>query len=96
MFRARRRPLLRGAMMAGAGAAVYHAGKQHEAREQEEPDQEQQVDDTSQAPADEAPPEAAASTGTVDELERLKGLRDEGALTQAEFDAAKQKVLGTA
>src|SRR5215475_8010424 len=79
----RRRPLLRGAMMAGAGAAVYHAGKQHEAREQEELDQEQ-VADTSPAPEDEAPPEAAASTGTADELERLKELRDEGALTQAE------------
>lgn len=30
MVMRRRRPLLRGAMLAGAGAAVYHAGKRHQ------------------------------------------------------------------
>jgi Short C-terminal domain len=90
---ARRRPLLRGAMLAGAGAAVYHAGKRHEAREQQEYE-DQQYADASQAQPAPAPPPAAGGTGTADELERLKGLLDQGALTPAEFDAAKQKVLG--
>lgn len=32
--------------------------------------------------------------GTVEELERLAALRDRGALTEAEFAAAKARVLG--
>jgi membrane protease subunit (stomatin/prohibitin family) len=79
---------MRGAMLAGAGAAVYHAGKRHEANAQPEDDQDQQIDEVSQ---DQAP--APASNDMVTELERLKGLLDSGALTQDEFDAAKQKVL---
>jgi membrane protease subunit (stomatin/prohibitin family) len=83
--------LVRGAMLAGAGAAVYHAGKRHEASEQQEAEQDQQL--AGQSEAQQAAPAPEASTGTVSELERLKDLLDEGALTQAEFDAAKQKVL---
>ena len=43
-----------------------------------------------------APPEAPAPTSTesYDDLMRLKGLLDAGVLTQAEFDAQKQKILG--
>jgi membrane protease subunit (stomatin/prohibitin family) len=88
LMRRRRRPLMRGAMLAGAGAAVYHAGKRHQANAQPEDDQDQQTDEVSQ---DQAP--APASNDMVTELERLKGLLDSGALTQDEFDAAKQKVL---
>jgi hypothetical protein len=37
---------------------------------------------------------AAPSTGeSMDELTKLKGLLDAGVLTQAEFDAQKQKIL---
>jgi hypothetical protein len=92
MVMRRRRPLLRGAMLAGAGAAVYHAGKRQEADEQQEADdqQVQQPDGTSEG---QGAPAQQASGGTVSELERLKDLLDEGALTQDEFDAAKQQVL---
>jgi membrane protease subunit (stomatin/prohibitin family) len=79
---------MRGAMLAGAGAAVYQAGKRHQANAQPEYDQDQQLDEVSQ---DQAP--APASNDMVTELERLKGLLDSGALTQDEFDAAKQKIL---
>jgi hypothetical protein len=76
---ARRRPLLRGAMLAGAGAAVYHAGKRHEARDQQESEEDQRFADTDQAPpAPASPPPAATGTGIADELERLKGLLDQG------------------
>ncbi len=74
----RRRPLLRGAMLAGTGAVAYRAGKRSQANAQHEDDQDQP---------------AAPSTDTVTELERLKALLDQGALTQAEFDAAKQQIL---
>jgi membrane protease subunit (stomatin/prohibitin family) len=76
-------------MLAGTGAAVYSAGKRHEAREQDK--QDQQAHDT--AEGQQSNSAAQASSGTVSELERLKDLLDDGALTQAEFDAAKQKVL---
>jgi Short C-terminal domain len=42
-----------------------------------------------------APPPAAPSGGLADELERLATLRDQGALTDAEFQAQKAKLLGT-
>ena len=45
------------------------------------------------APAAPAAAEGASSAGGYDELMRLKGLLDAGVLTQAEFDAQKQKVL---
>jgi hypothetical protein len=38
---------------------------------------------------------AAAGVSTADELAKLQSLRDSGALSQAEYDALKQKVIGT-
>jgi uncharacterized membrane protein YebE (DUF533 family) len=92
-MRRRRRPLLRGAMLAGTGAVAYHAGKRHEAEQQDESDQDQQPDDMSRDQAAPEPSAPAAQTGTVGELERLKALLDQGALTPAEFDAAKRRIL---
>jgi len=49
-------------------------------------------------PEQPAPPvaEAAASAADpYDQLMKLKQLLDAGALTQAEFDAQKQKILGS-
>ena len=51
-----------------------------------------------QAPAEEqAVPEAAAPSAddSMERLTELKGLLDSGVLTQAEFDAQKQKILQT-
>ena len=42
-----------------------------------------------------APPTSAPSvSGSYDDLMKLKELLDAGVLTQAEFDAQKQKILG--
>jgi hypothetical protein len=92
----RRRPLMRAAMVGGAG---YAAGKRRARTEQHEYDQDAQLAGTQQAPPPAAPPPAAAApaaTSAADRLEALKNLKellDSGVLTQAEFDAQKQQLL---
>jgi len=39
-------------------------------------------------------PPAAASAGTIEQLEQLAELKRTGALTEAEFEAAKRRILG--
>jgi hypothetical protein len=101
----RRRPLARAAMVGGAG---YMAGKRMAATSQREQEQEARLEEleaqqTQQQyappppppPPAAAPPPAPAAGGTdlVGKLTELKGLLDAGALTQEEFDAAKQQLL---
>jgi membrane protease subunit (stomatin/prohibitin family) len=100
MFR-RRRPLLRAAVV---GGGAYMAGK-HMARSQDdqyaaEADQNQRLSDLEsqqQAPPASAAPAAAppASSATIDQLKQLAELHQQGVLTDAEFAAAKAKLLGT-
>lgn len=94
----RRRPLLRAAMVGGAG---YMAGKRRAGTEQHEYDQDAQLAGMQQ-PAPAAPPPAAApapaamsEADRIQALKNLKDLLDTGVLTQAEFDAQKQKLLNT-
>ena len=89
----RRRPLARAAMVGGvaytaskAGARSAAAGADQTAAP-EEPEVQQQA-----AVADPAPAEPSANE-SMEELTKLKGLLDAGVLTQAEFDAQKQKIL---
>jgi membrane protease subunit (stomatin/prohibitin family) len=94
MFR-RRRPLLRAAVV---GGGAYVAGK-HMARKQDdqyaaEADQNQRISDLESQPAQSAPAEPAGSA-TVDQLKQLSELHQQGVLTDAEFAAAKAKLLGT-
>lgn len=100
MFVPRRRPLMRAAMMGGAG---YMAGKRAQRTNYREAEQEERISGLEQQQyAQQAPPQqaapapaAAAPAGgdLVSRLTELKGLLDAGALTQAEFDAAKAKIL---
>jgi putative oligomerization/nucleic acid binding protein len=104
MFRPRRRPLMRAAMVGGVGYAAGRRGANTRAREGE---QEQRLEALEQqqapapaaaamAPPTEAPAAAPAAGGGVDivgELTKLKGLLDAGVLNQEEFEAAKAKVL---
>jgi hypothetical protein len=48
-----------------------------------------------QAQFDQYVRETAGSGGAAAEIERAKGLLDSGAITQAEFDAIKQKALAS-
>ncbi|WP_426574532.1 SHOCT domain-containing protein [Aquihabitans sp. McL0605] len=87
-------------MVGGVAAAAHHAGKrsaENQAAEQAQDAQladlqaQQQYAQPQYAPPPPAP--AAGGTDMVAELTSLKGLLDSGVLTQAEFDAQKQKVL---
>jgi hypothetical protein len=107
MFMRRRRPLLRAAMVGGAG---YVAGK-HRAQSQEaEQGQDERISTLEQqqaAPQQAAPqqaaappvaaPQSAAPAGggsIVDKLKELSDLKASGALNDAEFDQAKAQLLG--
>ncbi|HSP90661.1 MAG TPA: SHOCT domain-containing protein [Vicinamibacterales bacterium] len=94
----RRRPLVRAAVV---GGAAYHVGKKTQQGRQAEADQDAQIAELQQQQAaqQQAPPPApaqaapAAGGGLADELAKLKSLLDSGVLNQAEFDAAKQRII---
>lgn len=105
-MRRRRRPLMRGAMVAGAGYAVAKSGDKKRAAEQEQNQQiaaqQQQIDQlqAQQAPPPPAPAPApapaapaAAEDDRVDQLVKLKGLLDAGVLSEDEFAAEKARIL---
>jgi membrane protease subunit (stomatin/prohibitin family) len=87
----RRRPLMRAAMVGGAAYAVGKHAQRENYREDEQEARLQQLEGQQYA----APPVAPAGgpTDIASNLAQLKSLLDQGALTQAEFDAAKQKLL---
>ncbi len=85
----RRRPLRRAAVVGGVAAVAHHAGKNSGQAQAEQANQQN-------APA--PPPAPAPAVGGQDmvtQLENLKKLLDDGVLTQAEFDAQKQKILAS-
>jgi hypothetical protein len=87
----RRRPLMRAAMV---GGGAYIAGKKVQQGRQQDADQDARLDDVEDQQAAAAP--APAGEGTSDMLEQLAklgDLRKQGVLTDAEFDAQKQKLL---
>ena len=104
----RRRPLMRGAMVAGAGYAVAKSGDKKRAAEQAQNQQiaaqQDQIDQlqAQQAPAPPPPqqyaapapaPAAAPEEDRVDQLVKLKGLLDAGVLSEDEFAAEKARIL---
>jgi hypothetical protein len=94
MFMRRRRPLLRGAMI---GGTAYAVGRHSQRASAERDDQEQRLEDVEANQQAQSTPAAAPapSTDLVSRLKELSGLKDSGALTQEEFDAAKAKLLAS-
>jgi hypothetical protein len=86
----RRRPIARAAVrttaVVGTAAVVggHMANKQAAQAQQAAPE----------APAAPAPEPAAAAPDPVEQLTQLAALKDSGALTEAEFEAQKAKILG--
>jgi hypothetical protein len=103
---ARRRPLLRAAVV---GGGAYMAGKSKARRQAEqaqmEDEQNARLSDLEQqqsypqvppqqVPRQEAPAQAASSP-MIDQLNRLAELHKQGVLSDEEFAAAKAKLFGT-
>jgi Short C-terminal domain len=88
MFR-RRRPLLGAAMI---GGTAYAAGKSS-IRNQQREDEEQARLEALEYQSTQPPPAAGGPTDLAAKLTELKGLVDQGVLTDDEFTAAKQKLL---
>ncbi|MFL6241149.1 MAG: SHOCT domain-containing protein [Actinomycetes bacterium] len=80
----RRRVLVAGA---ATGAVAYHEGKKHGRRQEQE--QADEATDYAPAPPEDTGPDA----GDLDQIQKLADLHSSGALTDAEFSAAKQKLL---
>ena len=83
----RRRPLMRAAMVGGAGYAV---GKRRAANAEQQ--QTQAAASQAQPPA--APPAGGQSSETdrIDALTKLKSLLDSGVLTQEQYESERQRL----
>jgi hypothetical protein len=91
---ARRRPLLRAAVV---GGGAYAMGKQSARREAAEQSSESApMDGAGQDQPASGPPVAASSEPSVsDQLTQLSRLHQEGSLSDDEFAAAKSRLLGS-
>jgi hypothetical protein len=72
------------------GATAHHARGVGAAQAEQQAAVQQAAPPAAAAP----PPPAAAAVDPYAELKQAKELLDQGILTQAEFDAQKQKILG--
>ena len=91
MMMRRRRPLMRAAMV---GGVAYHAGKRVQEGREEDYDRDQRIAELEAQQATNAPAAApAAPQVDIEQLEKLAQLKDQGILTQAEFDVQKAKLL---
>jgi membrane protease subunit (stomatin/prohibitin family) len=88
----RRRPLARAAMLGGTAYVAGRAGARAGARSAA-PQQQYAEPEYAPAPAAYAAPPGESNQESMAELSQLKQLLDTGVLTQAEFDAQKQKIL---
>jgi hypothetical protein len=88
-----RRPLLRAAAGAATAGIAYHQGKKR-AQQDAYNEQASAAYAATAAPMAPAAPAQAPPAGSASELERLARLHESGALTDAEFGAAKSQLLG--
>lgn len=94
----RRRPLLRAAAV---GGGAYYMGKRHAEGQQQEADQDQRIGDLESqqtaapapAPAPAPPASEGISAETVQRLQELGKLHEQGILTDEEFSTQKERLL---
>jgi Short C-terminal domain len=87
----RRRPLLRAAAI---GGGAYAMGRRRAEGQAQEADQDQRIGDLeSQPAAPAAAPSGGMSQESIERLEQLGKLHEQGVLTDEEFSQQKQKVL---
>ena len=89
------RGVARTAVIAGTATAVSNRVSRRQAnrwsqQEEQQYAQQQQYAQPTPAPA---PPAPAPGSDTVSQLQKLAEMKSQGVLTDAEFDAAKAKVL---
>ena len=92
MFR-RRRPIARAAVVGGVAYTAGKAGANSAAASADESAAAEQPETQEPAAAADPAPAEPSADDSMEELTKLKGLLDAGVLTQAEFDAQKQKIL---
>jgi len=94
----RRRPLLRAAVV---GGAAYHAGKRVQEGRDADYERDARMDELEQQQAmqQQAAPAAAPAGGITDDaieqIQKLGQLKEQGLITDDEFEAQKRKLLGT-
>ena len=93
MFMRRRRPLMRAAMIGGGAYAAGKAGQRAAYREESQNARLDELEAAQQPPTPPAAPAPSGGTDMVSRLKELSSLKDAGALTDAEFQAAKAKLL---
>lgn len=89
MFMRRRRPLARAAIV---GGVAYHAGKKVQQGREDDAYQDERID---QLEAQQSAPQPAGgmSDNSIEQLQKLGELHNQGVLTDAEFEVQKQKIL---
>ncbi len=92
MFR-RRRPIARAAVVGGVAYTAGKAGANSAAANADESAAAEQPEAQEPAAAADPAPAEPSADDSMEELTKLKELLDAGVLTQAEFDAQKQKIL---
>jgi Short C-terminal domain len=92
MFMRRRRPLLRAAMV---GGVAYHAGKRVQENRYEDEETAMRLEqlEAQQASAAARPTGGVMSQSSIEQLKQLAELKEQGVLTDAEFELQKQKLL---
>ncbi len=93
---AARTAVVAGTATAVVGGVKHKQASKQEAAQQQEQNQQQEAA-AQQAPAAPAPAAAPADDGDdlVAQLEKLASLKDSGVLSEAEFEAAKAKLLAS-
>jgi Short C-terminal domain len=89
MLMRRRRPLMRAAMVGGAS---YYAGKKVQEGREDDAERDARLAEL-EAEQSAAPPSGGMSDDMIEQLGKLGQLHEQGVLTDAEFDAQKQKLL---